>query len=366
METLLSPSFWLSCVVWVASSFLIFFVPGFWIAKKLKIQLPEIATFVLSVALGLAFWGIEGYIFGYLQLRILTYGYVLGCVCLLMLERRQVRSFLIDFLRILRRSDKITLFLLFVGMALQVLQMVGTGLVSSDGMAFWRVNMQDGIYHMSLISTMMRSFPPLEPGFAGHMLINYHYWSDLMFADQARIFHIPIQNLFFQFAPFLFSFATGLSVWALLSIWGASKNVVRFGLFFLFFGADAGYIATFLIHRVFNFQYPVIDTRVLQFLNMPHVVAKFIFLVSLIPLHKWMKEKQCTWGLVTVLLTMVLFGLKIYFALYAVLGLTCIGVIVLARRDKKLLIQMIVFGICGAISALAIYLPPNHGSGGLT
>lgn len=362
-------------LIFILSSYFIYFVPGIILLKKLRIQLPAISQMVVSFTLGYVLIGIQGYVFGYLNVRFMTYAYVAICILFSYRYRGWIRDQLLSFLREIKKVDILSLLLLGVGIFVQIIQMIGTGVVTRDGMSFFRVHMQDGIYHLSLIQSIVRNFPPVEPGAAGLLVQNYHYWSDLIFAEQSRIFHIPVHNLFFQFFPFLFSLFTGLVVISLIRRWSVSKNVLRFALFFLFFGADTGYIAAFLIHRIFSFQYPVIDNGALQFLNMPHVAAKFVFLTSMLTLDYWLKEKEWKWGIVTTLFTAVLFGLKIYFALYAILGLACVGVVVLVksltkRGEKKfyyviLLRQMTILGLVSAVGALAIYLPPNHGAGGL-
>jgi len=108
---------------------------------------------------------------------------------------------------------------------------------------------------------------------------NYHYWSDLIMAEQSRVFHIPVSLLFFQFFPVFISILTGLGLLALLHEWKGSTRFSAFALFFLYFGADMGYVVYYLIHHEWSFAYPVIDNGATQFLNMPHTIAKCVFLV---------------------------------------------------------------------------------------
>lgn len=352
-------------IVFLLAVILVWIVPGLLILKYFGAKLGALSEFCLAFGLGFCLWGLQAYTLGYLNLRILTYGYTAILFVLLLLNQKFLLQRLSEFVRELFKLDKLLLLMLAVGVVIQYLQMVGTGLSGNLGMPFFRVHMQDGIYHLSMIASMVRAFPPQEPGAAGVMVQNYHYWSDLIFADLSRVFRLPINSLFFQFLPPVLSFFTGLAVIALLKSWTKRKSVWFFGLFILFFGADLGYLIAYLIHGVFSFQYPVIDNGATQFLNMPHVAAKLIFFTSLSSLTIWMKEVKWKWGAITLFLTAVLFGLKIYFALYAILGLAVVLIFTLLKRRFEFVKQLMVCGMIGAILALAIYLPPNHSSGGL-
>lgn len=365
MESLLSFQFWLFAIVFLVAIHIVWLVPGSLILKALRIKLEPLAQSLLAFAVGFCLWGAQAYIFGFANVRFLTFLYVVSCVFLTAWQHKYFVSQSIASWKSIRKLPKALLLLLGVGVVIQVLQMVGTGLVYGEGMAFFRVHMQDGIYHLSMIQSMVRSLPPQEPGAAGVLVQNYHYWSDMIFAELVRIFRIPANYLFFQYLPPILSLFTGLSVVSLLQLWTKRKAVWFFGLFILFFGADAGYLVAWLIHGVFSFQYPVIDNGATQFLNMPHVAAKLIFLISLSALTMWFKEIKWKWGVVTLFLTAVLFGLKIYFALYAVLGLAVVGLIALISRNFPLVKQLLVLGVIGGVMALAIYLPPNHNSAGL-
>lgn len=366
METISSLHFWLSVFGFIVVCFVVFIVPGWMIIDRLKFKLKPLTKFVLAVSLGLTIWGIQAYILGFMGHREISYVYVACLLLATILRGGRIKKAAGRFKTVWSKLDKFAVGIIFLGVLIQVLQMMGSGLLGKNGMGFFRVHSQDGIYHMSMISSMVRNFPPREPGAAGILVTNYHYWSDLIVAELARLFGFPIQMLYFQLIPFFISLVTALCVVALVDFWKGSKWFLRFALFFLFFGADAGYVVSYLIHQIVSFQYPVIDNGATQFLNMPHVFAKFVFFSQLLSLQFWLKNQKLKWGFVTGLLTAVLFGFKIYFALFAVLGLSIIALLLIIGRKFSLFRQFLLVGaVTGFLSAL-VYLPPNSGSGGLS
>lgn len=364
MESLLSFEFWFFGVLFLLAILMVWLSPGLLILHVLKIRLEAISQIALGLVVGLALWGMQAYVFGYLNVRVLTYGYVGAWALLALRNRKIIWQEVVNAVRAIFSLPRLLLLILFVGVLVQVVQMFGSGLVSTDGMSFFRVHMQDGIYHLSMIRSMVRSFPPVEPGAAGVLVQNYHYWSDLIMADLVRVFRFPVHHLFFQYLPSVISLFTALAVISVLRLWSKRKLVWLFGLFLLFFGADLGYLVAYFLHGSFSFEYPVIDNGATQFLNMPHAMAKMVFMTSLLSLAHWIKENKFKWGLITVIFTALLFGLKVYFGLYAVLGLGVVGIIC-ALANIQLFKQFVVCGLIGGIMALAIYLPPNRNSGGL-
>lgn len=377
MESLLSLEFWVFWIIFFIAITVVWLFPGLLLLSTLRIKIEAISQLVLALVTGMALWGLQGYVLGYLNLRALTLVYVFIWAVSALINRGYIWSQFHNSLVSIFSLPKKMLFILVAGIFIQVIQMFGSGLSSNFGMAFFRVHMQDGIYHLSMIQSMVRYFPPMEPGAGGTMVQNYHYWSDLILAELVRVFRIPAHYLFFQYLPPVLSLFTGLAVISVLRLWTKRMLVWFFGLFLLFFGADLGYIVAWALHRVVSFEYPVIDNGATQFLNMPHVMAKLVFVASLVSLWHWVKEIKWKWGALTMLLTAILFGLKIYFGLYAALGLMVMGIFFVVKlslsrlKHREGLIgidfvkQLFLCGIIGGILSLTIYLPPNRSSGGL-
>lgn len=372
--------FWLYAIFFLVACFFTFFIPGYYILRKIKDTKP-LMTFVLALVLGIVMWGIQGYLLGYAKLRVLSYVYVLFSVIWVIRERREIVNYLKKLWYEVKGLDRIILVLFLIGLIIQLLPMFASGMHYGNGTRFYYINGTDGVMHLSYIQSIIRSFPPQEPGAIGFPLVNYHYWSDLILAELSRIFTIPVTHLFFQFFPFLLSLFTGLAVYLLIRVWGGSVVTGRWALFLLYFGGDAAYILYFILHQKLSFHTPIIDNGATQFFNMPHGVAKMIFIAGIIPLHLWITTKKKEWGMVCVMLLAPLVGFKVYFGLFAAIGFTLIVIwkIILAlyrSLKNKISFKSIVSAIKSEYSALillisfallsaAIYFPPNKGAGGL-
>lgn len=371
--------FWLSFAVFLIAIFSSFYLPGFHVMKLID-KKPSVRNIVLSYCVGFVLWTMQGYIFGYLNIRFATYLYVLvilifSCKDISLIKK--THSYLYQKVK----NNKLATFVIVIGMILQSLLMFGSGFLTADGIRFLGSNNVDGIMHLSYIQSMITEFPPIEPGAYQHPLRNYHYWIDLNIAELSRIWMIPPIHIFFQFLPLFISIITGVATYILMRIWTlGSKMAGLWALFFLYLGGDAAYLFMLYFKDEFGFYTPAIDNGITQFLNMPHTAAKMIFIVGLIPFYLWVKTKQRKWGLLMVGLFASLVGFKVYFGIFVGLGL---GFVVLGKfwvamagnksRGKFIerikMIRKEVFSIVllliFVVVSFTIFLPSNSASGGL-
>src|ERR1700744_5675567 len=75
MSIFLLPSFWFFALIFLLASFFSFYIPGFFFIKKP--YLPSFTSIVLSIIVGIALWGWQGFIFGFMHIRWMTYIYLL-------------------------------------------------------------------------------------------------------------------------------------------------------------------------------------------------------------------------------------------------------------------------------------------------
>lgn len=386
MFGLFDPRLWFLGIGYLVSVLIVFVVPGWLVVRRFKLPLSSWQKFVSIPVIGMILWGIQGYVFGYLQLRFLTYGYVAVLFVALLRRRSEISRGVVFLVNACKPNNLSLVILLLIGSLVQVLQMIGSGLTDNEGMHFYRVHGQDGIFHLGLISSIVRQFPPVEPGSVQTAVVNYHYWSDLILAEQARIFNFPIHHLFFQFTPILISVLTGITLLVLLFTLASKQTrsyrrlLMHFGLFFLYFGADIAYIFMQWLHQSWGFYTSAIDNGATQFLNMPHAMAKLVFLVLFLLLLIWRKTRDWKLGLLIGIVGGVLFGLKVYFGLLFATGFLFVWVLdafaltrtllsqhknIKVRLKDTFVLQSFLIGCLMLAVTLIVYLPPNRGSGGL-
>lgn len=371
--------FWLWMMWFVVASFVSLYIPGFLTLKAIRMKLMHpFLTTCLALTIGVILWMVQGYILGYLHARIGTYLYIAICIGIygyIKLYRRDTSEYKKHVL------DLWSLVLLIIGTISQCIIMFPSGFIYKDGIRLYFLNAFDGVMHLGFIASMVRIFPPIEPGAFPLLLTNYHYWSDLFIADMHRIWGIPIQLVYFQYTPVLIAFLTGILVYVLLTLWKASNIVKRVSLLFLFFSGNAAFIVMQILHgRLGISETPAIDNGPTVFLNTPQAFARLSFIAGLIFLHLWLKERKHRYGVLLMLCFAVLFGLKIYFGVFAAIGL--LGVfafrfmqhVYLMFRTKKAVelraslkdIGMdMLLGLGFSIALLATYLPTNKSAGGL-
>lgn len=375
-------SFWFSALFFLLAAFVSWFIPGWVVLSQVSWKNQGLKA-TLSLPVGLALWGFQGYVFGYLDLRLLSFLYLFVCTIVFFQQQRQERWKSFAHLWQVIRGTPLWIHLAIVLSAgAQVLAHVGSGLRTSQGVMFYFVNSVDGMMHIAYIQELARRFPPQEPGAAGFALQNYHYWSDLVLADIHRVWQIPIIHLFFQFAPVLLALWSMLLVTQVVRFLGGNKRAIVVALFLFGFGSDATYLLTQALHGTWGSTVASLDTGPSFFFNIPQVFARFIFLASfLLFLESWQRK---SWRLIvlTCLLIASLFGFKVYYALYAICGFCSVVAFEVVKTfiqyvRKNTLLQSFRYTwsqqgpMMAAVALLAglsllVYLPTNSGAGGLT
>jgi hypothetical protein len=373
------PRFWLFAAFSPIVFLLTFYVPGSFFIDRLKPK-STIISFLLASVLGVVMWGMQGFVFGYLNIRWCTYLYLLFFVFMFWKRMKEKKVFAKKLVKEIKGSFKIALGFLCVGTLIQVLPVIASGMAYKNGIEFFFTNAVDGIMHLAYIQSISHYFPPQEPGAVGLALVNYHYWSDLVLAELVRIWHLPTSHLFFQFTPLFISFFTGAVAYLLLRIWKLPRQAGLWSLFFLYFSADAAYLFMLALHHRLGFETPVIDNGVTQFLNIPHTFAKLIFLTALIPFSYWIQTKKKKWLLLSIIFFSTLVGFKVYFGIFAAIGMSFVVALQFLQSlfypSKKPLLKKLakavsahrfsffMIGLFALLSAV-IYFPTNKSSGGL-
>lgn len=366
-------------IIFIFGSFISFYLPGSLVVSFFKVR-SKLTSILLSCVFGVVMWSMQGYLFGYLNIRWCTYLY-LGLIFLLSILYN--RYFLINIYNIFSKvlsKNKITTALIFLGIITQLLPVAGSGLRIESGIIFFGNNAYDGLTHLGFIQSLIDHFPPVEPGSYSLPLRNYHYLSDLVIAEFSRIWKVPISLLLFQFMPIFISFFTGVAGYLTVRVFGGSKKMGNWMVFLLYFSGDAAYIFMLILHETFGFYISAIDNGTAQFLNMPNAMAKMIFITALIPLQYYISSNKKTWGIFSVFFLASLVGFKIYFGIFSILGFSLVilkrlisqlvkseesnGVIRIINAVKKesfsLLLILLFVGI-----VFMIYIPANGSAGGL-
>jgi len=370
----------LQFIIFISATLITFFLPGYLMVSFFKLKAKSV-NLLLSFVFGIVMLALQGYTFGYLNIRWFTYVYLAVVLVFLLIKKRNllIKIFSISPKKIVK-ENKITALLIFIGIIVQLIPVAGSGLNLGKGMIFFGNNAYDGLTHLGFIQSLINHFPPIEPGAYHFPLQNYHYLSDLVIAEFSRVWKIPINLLLFQFFPLLVSFLTGVAAYLSVRNFGGSKGMANWMVFLMYFAGGGTYIIMLILHGVLNFNTPEIDNGAMQFLNMSNAMAKMIFLASLIPLQQFIISNKKSWGLFTVFFLAPLIGFKVYFGIFAIIGFSFVIAAKLIMRFivnnngslptritnvvKKNFFNLILL-LTFALIACAIYLPVNGNAGGL-
>jgi len=361
MTTFFLPSFWLFLVWFFIVVFLAFYIPGNFLLKKT--HLSSFQQIILSIVVGMTLWGWQGFIFGFLNIRWMTYVYLL--VFFILWMRSGVWKKFLEFIKnpkqkFSKNIDVLLVFIVIFGTLMQLTSVFFVGILTKTGMFFCCAS-PDSLYHIALTNQLVKQFPPTEPGMAGITVHNYHYMSNLVAADLIRIFHLPLVATLYQYFVVMLSLFLGLSAITFGQLTNMKKAYIRWLVFFLYFSGDITFLLTFLTGNGFNFNTPFMENALWLWVSPPRVFATIIFFVGICLLILWIKQKKLFLGILTAFVFASLVSFKIYEGVFMAAGIGGLFIYFLFRKQFKMLIPLILTGIL----SLILYLPVNISAGGL-
>lgn len=357
MITLLNPFFWISFLWFFVAIFLAFFIPGDLLLKR--VQLSSFQRVVLGTILGMVLWGWQGWIFGYLSLRWLSYFYLL--VVVLLWLKFCIRQYSAQLIRgAFKHIDGLTSLIIFLGVTIQLSAVWFTGVGDSKGLFFCCSNLDDSILHIAITNEIVKHFPPNEPGMFDLVKQNYHYWGNLVVAELIRVFRLPLIATQYQYITVFISLFLGLSAVVFTQLVRLGKSFTYWLIFFLYFGGDSIFLLLAMLGKGVNFTMSSLEDGAKFLVNPPRAFAIVIFFAGLSLLALWIRKKTQYYGILMALLFSVLVGFKIYVGIFALSGLAFLGIYYLLRRDFRMLMPL----VWTFFLSLIVYLPVNSTAGG--
>ncbi len=322
-----------------------FYIPGRVILGKEK-KLGK-SIHVIAIVVGLVLWALQGYVFGLLQLRFLSYIYLL--IFLLLFIKN--RYYLISIKKPdLGKIDFPLVVLLIIGIVAQILPYFQVGVHTQEGMRFVSVNAIDHLWHAGLVQEIALRFPPNEPGMAGVILKDYHYWFNLCVAEIVRVFHLPV--LLTQFAGFytLASVLLGLLVVSISRRIYQSKIFTRLLVLFLFFVGDASGWVMVVLQNKLDFSLSSLINSGVKFVDSPGFSYSIIIgLTGFLLLLSYKKVMSRKMLFAVALIFASLLEFKVYTGITFMFGLMGYGLYSLWRRRYDRFFLFIIASILGAL-----------------
>lgn len=345
-------------LLFLLSVFLAFYVPGNVLLRKTK--LSTFQSIVLSTVLGVALWIWQGFVFGYLQMRFLTYIYLFS-FALFWLSRNypSLKNKKITFA--FKKLDVLMVFLVVVGVLIQLSSVITTGIPTSTGIFFCCGNISDSLYHIALTNQLVLNMPPYEPGMAGVIVHNYHYLSNLIVSELVRVFRLPLVMVQYQFMTIFISLFLGLTAISFAVSNNLPKRFTYWLLFFLYFSGDFIYLTLLLLGKGLSFQMGSLEDSSIFLVNPPRAFAIVMLFALASLLSLWTKNKSKGLGILIGIVAATIIGLKVYVGLFAMAGLGVFTLFYLIKKNYKVMYMALV----AVIGSLLFYLPVNGKAGGM-
>ncbi len=358
MYNIISVEFLFLLLYSFAATILAVFIPGNVVLRLTAIKFPPVVLFALSFVVGAAFWVSQGFVFGFLHIRFLTYLYILAMVIISIRQLRGVKIRLLPEKKLL-----LPLIIIAIGSLMQISFGILTGVLGPKGISLCCVDVSDNLYFLALSSEIVKNIPPFEPGLYGVIVKNYHYLSNIFTAELSRVFVIPLNILQYQFSSIYLPVMLGLTV---LSFGLTVTKKIRYSLwllFFIYFGGDFIWLLMVILQKGTNyFSMGSLEDGTKFLSNPPRAFALVQFFGGLSLLQYWLLNKKNF--LLIFLIGIVigtLIGFKVYVGIFALLGVGVLSLFWIVKREfKNLLLSASCF-----LVALIFYLPVNSGAGGL-
>src|SRR5581483_10218952 len=345
-------AFWFQFIYFFAAVFLAFYIPGSLLLKRTSLKFWE--NLVLSIPIGMTLFGLLGLLLGYLNLRFISYFYLLVAFVLWMRSDKKIK--ISNPVRI----DKRSFIILVIGVIFQIAHSWFWGTSDPKGLFFCCGSVPDNFYHMELTGEITRHIPPYDPDFYGVVVKNYHYLGNVVVAEIVRVFGLNIIDTEFQYFAVLLSLLLGLLSLLIAKQLRAPPLFSRWLLFFLYFGGDFIYIIQLVTKGRIDFSTGPIENGTSLYMNPPRAFALIILFATIALLLVYLKEKKTYLLYVLGFLIASTIGFKIHVGIFALTGLFSLVFYFLSKSNKKVIIPFLLTVFLGSL----IYIPVNNGAGG--
>lgn len=356
---ILNASYFIQFIYFIIISFLVFYIPGNVLLNKIKIE-SRLVKFTYSYALGIVFWAFQGFLFGFINLRNLTYIYILLFIIFWLIQnynKFKNLSFKIN----LQKKDISIILIFIIGVLIQVSITFYNGVLSIKGLNFCCLT-PDNLYHIGLTNSLVNKMPPFEPAMYGVVVKNYHYLANLIAADLIRVFRLDLILTQYHYMSLLISVLLGLSAISFGKLLKLGNLYIFFLLLFIFFIGDLTFILTYLNGKGFNFSYPFLYDATTLWFSPPRVYAFMIMLSGIGMFCIWLKNKSYYFSFLLALVFSSLIGIKIYNGIVIFAGLLFVTLFFLIKKQYFKVSLFLISLVIGLI----IYLPvATNGASGL-
>lgn len=333
--------------------FLLIAFPGLYflgrvVITKISSQISPLEKLFLSIIFGIALVILETVITGLLKIRFLSLPIIASLSIFGLIKYHQ------DFLNSLSVLFKSKLLVFMILLSIFILGMMNfpSGIKYTDGLDFFSSQGHDGLWHVSLMEEIKVAFPPSQPLYAGHPLMNYHFISDIFMGEFYRLFpFFTALDLYFRFYPILFAFLISFGVYNFV-LRLKNHNAAIWAIFFTSFCGSFGYIYAIIKNQfIFSGETTFWASQGNTILgNPPHALGIIFLTTVLLLLTLFQKYSNKYFLYLLLFLALPLAGIKASSGVICVVGLISVGII------RFILEKKIDLGLVGILAAIGNFL----------
>jgi hypothetical protein len=253
--------------------------------------------------------------------------------------------------------------LILFGTVFQSVAMFRSGMVYNYGVGYFGPLARDGVWHEALVAQLKLAIPPQNPGFAGQLLSNYHYFYDLLVAKISQVTSVSSSLLIYQFFPILFSILMGIGTYILAQRLFKNKFVSVLSVFFAYFGSSFGWMVSIVKHQPLAGESTFwANQPVSMNLNPPYAISLVIIIFTIILLDNYLKKPKIVKGFILSILVGILVGFKAYAGAIVVSALFFLTLKKIFFDKNYTLLPIFVLSL---IIFIGVYLSIGQGAAGL-
>jgi len=194
----------------------------------------------------------------------------------------------------------------------------------------------DQAWHAALIKELAVEFPPQIPGFAGHILKNYHYFYDLLIAAQTQVFGGDVLLYIQAIYPVLISLFFGVAVWRISTFITAKKWLQGTIVLYAYLANNLAYFLTIFGYIEWRSDTLLLDQVIIFLFNQQSVLSIAILFYFFLILYEYNNLKyKLVIGLVLAFMLAFMLNLKIYSFIIALVSLAIWIIVELKEKFKK-------------------------------
>jgi len=324
----------------------LFYLPGTFLLKKLKLQTNLLENLFLSTTFGIVVFTILEYAFSWLKVDILALVFIV-IIDVITIKNKLFLNHKWE------KKDKWSVILILIFSLIFATPMITSGYFST-GLRLLGVNNIDGLWHLALINELKVNFPPFHPGFSGVPLTGYHFFFFFLLAKISNIFNISHVNLLYRFFPLLLSLLWGIGVYTLIFAWSKKRAAALWAVFLTMFGGSFVYLSHFEGHRELslNSGYGILQPSV-SMLNPPFAISIVILIAFLFSMFSYLTSRKSAWLLLMVIFAGVVAMFKVYAGMIIFGGFAVFILFELFKKNYRVLLA----GIATCMIFLLTYWP---------